>query len=86
MSAPVAIWSRFPLVGWSNLTALPCCWQAGEEAVEVCVTVRENVQVLSGPKAGKVLLDRSDLVQEPERIERHHDRAETLLHGVINGI
>jgi len=78
--SPVSWWPRVGALSGMDFSVLPGCGRATEEFLEVSVTMRKPMGRRTCCEPRKVLLDRSDLVEELQRIERRLNFGQPLLH------
>jgi hypothetical protein len=70
-----------PAMGGANLAVLPRRRQAGEKAVQVSGPTR-HVRGLPSGECGKVVLHRSNLLEQAERVELNGHGAQPIFHVV----
>ena len=68
----------------AHFAVVPRRREALEELIELTVAMRSRVGHRTCGKTSELMLDRPDLIEEPERVERDGDRAQPLLHHVRN--
>jgi hypothetical protein len=56
--------------------------QASHKEIEVRIAVRQRVDAFAGGESGKMMLDRSNFIEQPQRVERAEDRSQAVLHRV----
>jgi hypothetical protein len=58
--------------------------EAVKKLLEVCVAVRQNVPAITGRQSRQVMLHGSNLIEQPQRIERRQDRAQAVFHRTFH--
>jgi hypothetical protein len=71
-------------MGWSRLAVSPRGSEASEEAIEISIAVREDMQTFAREEPGQVMLDRSDLVEQSKRVERDQHRTQSFFHRITD--
>ena len=79
-STPVSRRSLARLVRRSHLASTPSQRQAPQKAVEVGIALRHRMNRRARSQCGQMMLNRTDLVQQPERIQGPGQRPQTVLH------
>ena len=79
-STPVSRRSLARPVRRPHLASAPSQRQAPQKAVEVGIALRHRMNRRACSQSGQVMLNRTDLVQQPERVHGAGQRPQTVLH------
>ena len=66
---------------WAHLALPPGVRQTLEKLFEIRIAIWQRVDRLTRCQSGEVVLDRPNLIEEPERIEGATQRPESILYG-----
>ena len=66
----------------ADLAVSPRVRQTLQKAIEIRIAMREHVDALARGEPGEMMLNRSNFIEEPQRIQRAEDGAQPILHRV----
>ncbi len=69
----------------ADLAVSPGMCQTLQKKIEIGIAVREHVDPFAGGEPGEVVLDRSDFIEEPQRVERPEHGPQAVFHRLGDG-
>ena len=69
----------------ANLAFSPCVRQTVQKAIEIRIAMREHVDAFTRGEPGEVMLDRSNFIEEPQRVQRSEKGPQAIFHRFCNG-